>query len=169
MTIDSGDLFRRGLWLAGGCAALGAFLVLRSIGDPAFSTGITWTMLVLGVLIFPAGFETGRQNIDLPLSIISLVASVVGLLLFVVGYLTRGGLGDFLDLGPVFAFVGFATGTICNCGILRDVFTDVAEIAKEKKRQADAAAAGMRPCPHCGKKIPKYAQACQFCRSILTQ
>jgi hypothetical protein len=169
MKDDSGDLSRRGLWLASGCAALGAVLILRSIGDPPFAPGITWTMLVLGILIAPAAIETGRQNIDLPLSVVSLAASVLGLLLFVVGYFMKGGLGDFLDLGPVFALVGFATGTICNCMGLWDVFQDVKEIAKEKKQQADKAAAGLRPCPNCGKKIPIYAQACQFCRSILTE
>jgi hypothetical protein len=168
MKDDSGDLSRRALWLAAGCAALGPVLILRGIGEQAFSTGMTWILLVLGVLIAAAAVETGRQNIDLPLSIVSLAASVLGLLLFCVGILMRGGMGDFLDLGPIFAFVGFATGMVCNCILLWDVFQDVTELAKERKRQAEAAAAGMRPCPQCGKKIPKYAGACQYCKSILS-
>jgi hypothetical protein len=88
--------------------------------------------------------------------------------LFLVGYLRGGGMNDFLDLGPIFAFTGFAVGTICNCIVLWDVFQDLQEIAKQRRNQAAAEAGPTRPCPQCGKKIPAYAGACRYCKSILS-
>ena len=171
MKDDGGDLFRRGLWFAGGCAAVGAVLILRTLGGPTMPEWTAWTMLVLGVLIVPAATETGYYNVDLALGGLSSAASVLGLLLFAIGWLLGSGMTEFLDLGPIFAFVGFATGAVCNFTMWRDVLNDLTEIAKDKaqrEQQLDPDYTGPRKvCPGCGRQIPAYAGACQFCKAIL--
>lgn len=173
MKDDSGDLFRRGLFLAGGCAALGAFLILRTVGFTAIPHWAAWCMLPLSVLIFPAAIELGRYHVDLTLSVISFAASVLGLLLFVLGWLTGDGRSELLDLGPIFAFAGFALGAGCNTMTLWEVFQDLKEMAdnaKDPQLAADlAAGVELRTCPKCGKKIPLYAAACRYCKGILVK
>jgi hypothetical protein len=173
MKDDSGDLFRRGLWLAGGCAALGAVLILRTVGGSAISPGAAWCMLLLSVLVVPAAIETGRQDWDLALEGVSLAASILGLLAFAIGWLRGEGTDGLLDLGPIFALVGFVTGATCNCLTLWDVFQDLKELAKEARDPELAAdlAAGvpLQPCPKCGKQIPAYAAACRYCKGILVK
>jgi hypothetical protein len=173
MRDDSGDLFRRGLWLAGGCGALGAVLILRTVGGSAISPGAAWCMLLFSVLIVPAAIETGREDWDLSLAVTSLAASVLGLIAFGIGFLRGEGRDGLLDLGPIFAFVGFVTGTICNAVTLWDVFQDLREIAKEARDPqlaADlAAGVALQPCPKCGKQIPAYASACRYCKGILVK
>lgn len=173
MKDDSGDLFRRGLWLAGGCAALGAVLIIRTVGGSAVSPGAAWCMLVFSILIVPAAIETGRQDWDLILEGVSLAVSVLGLLVFAIGWLRGEGRDGLLDLGPIFAIVGFATGAICNCMTLWDVFADLKQIAKDARDLQLAAdlAAGveLRKCPKCGKQIPAYAAACRYCKGILAK
>jgi hypothetical protein len=173
MKDDSGDLFRRGLWLAGGCAALGAVLILRTVGGSTISPGAAWCMLFFSILIVPAAIETGRDYWDLALEGVSLVASVLGLAMFGLGWLFGEGRDGLLDLGPIFAFIGFATGAICNCVTLWDVLQDLQQIAKDARDPQAAAdlAEGvpLRACPQCGKKIPAYAAACRYCKGILVK
>jgi hypothetical protein len=170
---DSGDLARRALWLAGGCAALGAVLVLRTVGFTAIPHWAAWCMLVLSLFIVPAAIETGYYNLDLTFGGLSLVASIIGLLLFLIGWLTGEGRGELLDLGPIFAFVGFATGAVSNSIMWWDVLQDLKELAKEARDPQLAAdlAAGvpLRKCPQCAKQIPAYAQACRYCKAILAK
>ncbi len=171
MKDDAGDLFRRGLWLAGGCAALGAFLVLRTVGDSSIPRWAAWFMLLLSVPIMPAAIETGRYYWDLAMQGVSLAVSLLGLFIFALGWLTGGGRGELLDLGPIFALVGFAIGTLCNGVALKDVLQDLQELSKESQNRGDAdedeEGTPMRVCPQCGRKIPVYAAACKHCKRVL--
>src|SRR5262245_54989568 len=125
---DSGDLFRRGLWFSSGWAALGAFLIIRTeIAD--FPYGIAWCMLAISVLIAPGAIEIGRWNVDVTLSAVSLGASVLGFLMFLVGVIKAGSMGDLVDLGPIFAMIGFGTGIAFNVITLWDVLQELKEIA----------------------------------------
>ena len=171
MKDDSGDLFRRGLWFSSGCAALGAFLITQTvIGD--FPHGVAWCMLVLSVFIAPGAIETGRWNVDVTLGGVSLGASVLGLLMFLGGVIKAGTMGDMLDLGPIFALIGFGSGTAFNVISLWDVLQELKEIAKAQGKQVedeDGLPEGTptRICPKCGKRIAAYAAACRYCKCIL--
>ena len=173
MKDDAGDLFQRGLWLAGGCAALGAVLILRTVGGSAVSPGAAWCILFFSLLIVPAAIDTGHDNVDLGLKGLSLGASLLGLLLFVIGWLRGEGRDELLDLGPIFAIVGLATGVTCNVMMLWDVLIELQEVAKAARDPQAAAdlAAGipLRDCPKCRKRIPANVAACRYCKSILVK
>jgi hypothetical protein len=172
MRDDSGDLFRRGLLLAGGCAGLGGILLARSDVASAYPVWLPWLWIVLALPTAAAALETGYYNIDVSLAVASMACCIVGLILFLFGQAAGRNVDNLLNLGPVFALAGFGGGVLCSGAVLKDVFGDLLERPKsdaELEAPVDdpVPTEPTKPCPHCGQSIPRYAAACRYCKNIL--
>jgi hypothetical protein len=174
MRDDGGDLFRRGLLLAGGCAGLGAILLVRSDVASAYPAWFPWLWLVLALPVAAAGIETGYYTFDLASIIASLACCVLGLILYLVGLSMARNVDNLLNLGPLFALAGFGGGALCAGAVLKENFGDLFERPKDDTESdvspIDPVPTGpTKACPNCGQSIPRYAAACRFCKCILVK
>ena len=172
MRDDSGDLFRRGLLFSGGCAAFGGILLVRSDVASAYPAWLPWLWILLALPVAAAAIETGYYNVDISMAIASLVCCILGLILYLFGLSAGRGVDNLLNLGPVFALVGFGSGVLCAGAVVKDFFGDLLEQTKSSG-EADAAedqdAGPAKACPNCGQSIPRYAAACRHCKCILAK